>query len=231
MPTIKKYILFDLDETLYPRGAGLMQEIGRLISLYMEDKLGLPPALVTCLRREYFQHYGTTMRGLQINYGIDRDEYLEYVHDIRLEDYIGPNKALDKVLADIDLEKVVFTNASAEHARRVLKVLGIERHFKYIVDVRAMNFLSKPNPAAYQRILEILGATGPQCIFVEDRVRNLRQARELGMTTILVDGNPDADADVVDFAISDVVEVGEVVKQIQREERIIRLDTAAGPKK
>jgi putative hydrolase of the HAD superfamily len=214
MPTIKKYILFDLDETLYPRGAGLMQEIGRLIHSYVEEKLGLPSELVARLRHEYFQNYGTTMRGLQINYGIDPDEYLAYVHDIRLEDFIGPNEALDKVLADIDLEKVVFTNASDEHARRVLKVLGIEQHFKCIVDVRAMHYLSKPNPAAYQRILEILGATAPQCILVEDNVRNLRRAKELGMTTVLVDGHPDPDTDVVDFIISDVVEVGEVVKKI-----------------
>ncbi len=217
MPTNKKYILFDLDETLYPRDAGLMQEIAHLISLYMEEKLGLPPELVAHLRREYFQHYGTTMRGLQIEHHIDPDDYLAYVHNIRLEDYIGPNQALDKVLADIDLEKAVFTNASEEHARRVLKVLGIEHHFKWIVDVRAMHFLSKPNPESYQRILEILGATAPQCILVEDNVRNLRQAKQLGMTTILVDGHPGADAAVIDFAIRDVVEVGKVVKKIQQE--------------
>ncbi len=217
MSTSKKYILFDLDETLYPRGVGLMQEISRLIHSYMQEKLNLPAELGVRLRHEYFKNYGTTMRGLQINYEIDSEEYLEYVHDIRLEDYIGPNEALDKMLADIALEKVVFTNASEEHARRVLKVLGIARHFKCIVDVRAMRYLSKPNPAAYQRTLEILGATAPQCILVEDSVRNLREAKRLGMTTILVDGHPDADTSVVDFAISNVVEVGEVVKKIQRE--------------
>ena len=207
-----KYILFDLDETLYPRGAGLMKEIGHRISLYMKERMGLDPAQVSRLRREYYERYGTTMRGLQINYEIDPDDYLSYVHDIPLEEYIQPNGALDLVLNGIELEKIVFTNASEEHARRVLRVLGIERHFSRIVDIRAVNYLSKPNLKAYQRILDILGATGGECLIVEDNIRNLREAKKLGMITILVDGDPD---ESVDFVIEDVTEVGRVVRELQ----------------
>ena len=34
--------LFDLDNTLYPKSCGLMQEIGDRINLYMVERLGYP---------------------------------------------------------------------------------------------------------------------------------------------------------------------------------------------
>ena len=36
-----KYILFDLDETLYPREAGLMAAISERILLFMTQKVGI----------------------------------------------------------------------------------------------------------------------------------------------------------------------------------------------
>jgi len=206
-----KYILFDLDETLYPSRSGLMAGIGELMSRYMEERLDMPPGEIPTLREHYYHVYGTTMRGLQIHHGIDPEDYLAYVHNIPIEDYIGPNDELDRVLAEIETEKVVFTNASAEHARRVLAVLGIERHFSHIIDVRALGYIAKPDPEAYQRALEILGAEGDECLIVDDRVRNLAPAKELGMITVLVGSEKTADAD---FVIGEVAEIGEVVQTL-----------------
>jgi putative hydrolase of the HAD superfamily len=206
-----KYVLFDLDETLYPSRSGLMAAISELMSRYMEERLDMPLSEILALREHYYHVYGTTMRGLQIHHGIVPEDYLAYVHDLPLENYIGPNDELDRVLAEIEAEKVVFTNASAEHARRVLKVLGIERHFNCIIDVRALGFLSKPNPEAYRRALAILDAAGDECLIVDDRARNLSPAKELGMTTVLVGSEKTAD---VDFVIGEVTEIGEVVQTL-----------------
>ena len=213
-----KFTLFDLDETLYPSRSGLMTAIGELMSRFMEKRLDMPPSGVPALREHYYHVYGTTMRGLQIHHGIDPEDYLAYVHDIPLEDYIGLNDELDRVLAEIEMEKAIFTNASAEHARRVLKVLGIERYFSRIIDVRATGYIAKPDPKAYQRALAILGAEGHECLLVDDRIRNLAPAKELGMVTVLVSEdetgprqNPSQDAD---FVIGEVAEIGEVVQTL-----------------
>lgn len=214
-----KYLLFDLDETLYPSRSGLMADIGQLMSRFMEERLEMPPAAVLALRDHYYRTYGTTMRGLQIHHGIDPEDYLAYVHDIRLEDYIGPNDELDKVLAEIETEKVIFTNASAEHAHRVLKVLGIERHFNRIIDVRILGYIAKPAPEAFRSALEMLGAEGDECLLVDDNARNLATAQELGMTTVLVANddetalrqNPSQNAD---FVIGEVAEIGEVMRSL-----------------
>lgn len=207
-----KYILFDLDDTLYPAETGLMAAIGQRILLYMQERMGLDPVAARNLRHHYLQTYGTTLRGLQIHYHIDPDDYLAYVHDVPLDDYLQPNAALDRALAEIQAEKIVFTNATSEHARRVLRCLGIEHHFRCIIDLRIMHYVNKPQPGAYRCALNILRARPEECLMVEDSVPNLRPAKEMGMTTVLVNGSG---GDGVDFAIDDVTQLGEVLKRIR----------------
>lgn len=213
-----KYILFDLDDTLYPKATGLMAAIGQRIHQYIEERVGLDPVGARDLRRHYLQTYGTTLRGLQVNYNVDTEEYLAYVHDVPLGDYLKPDEALDKVLAEIQVEKIVFTNATTEHARRVLQCLGVERHFNCIVDLRATNYVNKPQPGAYRCVLDILGARPEECLMVEDSLRNLRPAKEMGMVTVLVNSSG---GDGVDFAIDDVTQVGEVFRRA-RDSRLER---------
>jgi len=184
-------LLCDLDDTLYPPHAGLMKAVGDRISRYMVERVGIPPDVTQQLRRHYHDEYGTSMRGLIVNHSIDPESYLGFVHDLPLEQYIQPSAALDEMLTSIPLRKVIFTNASREHARRVLNVLGVQHHFERIIDVRDFGFHSKPHPLAYQRGLQILGACPPQCIIIDDSARNLAPAKEMGMTAVLVgDGQP-----------------------------------------
>jgi putative hydrolase of the HAD superfamily len=155
------------------------------------------------------------MRGLQVNHQIDPDEYLRYVHDIPLEQLLQPNPKLDSVLAGLPQRKVVFTNASREHAERVLDRLAIRHHFVRIVDVRDMDYESKPQAIAYRRICELLEVEPQECLLVEDNVRNLHPAKALGMTTVLVgDGNQAGD-ESVDFAICCVEHIDQVLAELE----------------
>ena len=206
-------ILFDLDDTLYPRSAGVLGQVRELILRYMRTHLNLAPEEAEALRRHYLQAYGTTMRGLQIHHQIDADEFLDYVHDIPLDDYLQPNPALDRALASLPQQKVVFTNASREHAERVLDTLGVRRHFDRIVDVRDVEFESKPQAGAYRRICQMLALRPEECALVEDNVHNLRPAKELGMTTILVGEEGEADSAVVDYTIPRIEEIAEVLNR------------------
>lgn len=201
-------ILFDLDDTLYPRSSGIMVEIRRLILDYIQMRLDLAPEEADALRDRYLQAYGTTMRGLQMNHQVDPEEYLRHVHEIALHDYLKPNPELDAVLGTIPQEKIIFTNASREHAERVLEVLGIRRHFCRIVDVRDMEYESKPQPAAYSRICRVLGVEPEECVLVEDNVRNLCPAKEIGMTTVLVGDGSQARHQCVDHAVERIEEIG-----------------------
>lgn len=204
-----RFLIFDLDETLYPRNAGLMQEIGVRINRYLIENLHLPQAQANELRKRYYSQHGTALRGLVVERpDVDPEDYLHFVHDIRLTDYIGPDPALAEMLRSIPLTKVIFTNATTEHAQNVLNILGIAEQFADIVDVRRVEYVSKPNAEAYERLLNILQATGDECILIEDSARNLLPGKALGMTTILVDSD---DCAQVEYCLHDVLEVKTVV--------------------
>lgn len=209
-----RMMLFDLDETLYPPRAGVMPEIRRMMLRYLCEEMGLPEEEAEALRRRYFATYGTTMRGLQLNHQIDPEVFLRYVHDIPLERYVRPNPALDAVLAGIPQEKVVFTNASREHAERVLELLGIRPRFSRVIDVRDVGYESKPQPAAYRRACELLGLPPGECLIVEDNLRNLEPAKAMGMTTVLVEDGAGSAEGGADVHIHRIEEIGEVMARL-----------------
>jgi putative hydrolase of the HAD superfamily len=212
--------LFDLDETLYPSRAGVMDEIRRLMIRYLMERLGVSREEAEALRRHYFSTHGTTMRGLQINHHIDPDEYLAYVHNIALDRFLAANPRLDEVLGGLTQSKIVFTNASRQHAERVLDILGIRRHFQQIVDVRDADYICKPEPLAYQAICDRIGARPEECLLVEDNVRNLEPAKALGMVTVLVQdgGMSPGYAPAVDYVISSIEDIGAVVSRLAEAE-------------
>jgi putative hydrolase of the HAD superfamily len=209
-----RYLLFDLDETLYPRDAGVMQAIRLRIRRYIVEIMGYTAEEADAMARRYHQEYGTSMRGLMINHGIDADHFLTFVHDFPL-DGLAPNPLLDELLARLPGEKVIFTNANRSHAERVLAQLEIRRHFSQIVDVTAVGYVSKPIPEAYLRCLSLLQARAAECILIEDVGRNLTPARQLGMITVLVDGDPTDDAD---YTIDSIMDLGSVMAAISHEQ-------------
>jgi putative hydrolase of the HAD superfamily len=211
-----KYVLFDLDNTLYREDSGLMDAISRHISQYMVEKVGLEPAEVERLRTEYWHEYGTSLRGLMIHYHIDPTDYLAYVHDLNVSDYLKPDLALQAMLARMNGEKDIFTNATTEYAQRVLTALDIASYFSRIFDIEFLDYVNKPQKAAYRRVLEALPAKGPECLIVEDSVRNLMPAKELEMVTVLVDDGKPTPKEYVDFVVDGIYGLGEVVRKLHR---------------
>ena len=183
-----EFILFDLDETLYPSSNGLMNLIRDRIVEYMVVRLGWSRDEAEERRQRYVREYGVTLDGLHKLHGVDVGDYMEYVHAVPHSEYIEPNPALDRMLGRLRPSKAIFTNASQSHARRVLSALGVSTsHFQCIFDFEAAGFYPKPDPEAYRRILARLGARGDQCVLVEDNLRNLETAKSVfGMTTVLV---------------------------------------------
>lgn len=180
-------LFFDLDDTLYPQSNGLWNAIRDRMHAYMAEIVAMPPEEIEALRQHYLVTYGTTLRGLQIHYQVDTDKYLDYVHDLPLDQFIFPDPKLGKLLASLPQRKVIFTNADIHHARRVLAVLQLGDCFEQIIDIRALGFTCKPDPSAYSLALKIAGVTDPQkCILFDDAPRNLAPAQAQGWYTVLV---------------------------------------------
>jgi putative hydrolase of the HAD superfamily len=204
-------ILFDLDNTLYPRELGIFDRVVARIRNYMTDRMGFEEGLARELRQEYVRKYGSTLRGLMIHQNVDPDEYLGYVHDVGVEAMLSPSRPLQELLQCIPLSKVLFTSSHRPHAVRVLQCLGVEHHFPSIFDITLTRYIPKPNPEPYHQVLETLRLAGEKCMMIEDVPANLQPAKELGMTTVLVGASSGAVDGFVDYAIEDILELRKVL--------------------
>ena len=198
-------VLFDLDNTIYPASSGMMKGIDVRITEYVQNLLGLEIEQARELRQHYYRTYGTTLHGLQRHHAVDAEHYLGHVHDLAIESFLTSDAELDQLLSELKATKAIFTNSPVEYAQRVLRAIGIERHFEHIFDIRFSGFRPKPDPIVYQSVLDTLRVDGAAAILVEDSPQNLPPARALGMTTILIGELSDADAALADYVTPDVL--------------------------
>ena len=177
-------IIFDLDDTLYPPSTEIWDRISARIYDYMIRKVGIAENEAEQTHRHYFTTYGTTMRGLMIHHHIDPEEYLTYVHEPSLGQFITANQQLRSMLLNLPQRKIIFTNASRPHAERILKGLGVEDLFHTIIDIMDVQPFCKPMNEAFQIALQKIEAVPQESIFIDDSIHNLDEAKALGLLTI-----------------------------------------------
>lgn len=177
--------IFDLDNTLYPAGSNLFAQISARMGEYIMRLLDLDAEAARVVQKRLFTTYGTTMRGLMTEHSIDPHGFMAHVHDIDLS-VIDRAPALDAALDRLSGRKLVFTNGSVRHAERVLERLGIARHFEVLFDIAAAEFMPKPDPAGYRKLIANHGVVPNRSAMVEDMARNLEPAAALGMLTLWV---------------------------------------------
>jgi pyrimidine 5'-nucleotidase len=194
-------IFFDLDDTLYPSTNGLRQILRNRIELYMMEIMKISPEIVPNLRKELFLKYGTSLRGLSTEYSINEQEFLDFVHDVPLKNYIQPDPNLRMTLELYPQKKVIFTNADTNHANRVIGILGLEGVFDQIIDIRDIHPYCKPQIEAFQKALLLARVNDPhECVMIDDAHRNLLSAKEMGLFTIQIgldDCPPNIDASII----------------------------------
>jgi putative hydrolase of the HAD superfamily len=188
-----RYALFDLDNTIYPKSCGLMGEIGNRINCYMIERLGIREDAVSEKRVAFLKTWGTTLNALRRHYSVDPDEFLDFVHDIPLDRFLQRDPDLDRMLGRLELRKVIFTNADARHARRVLSRTGILKHFETIIDIHLLEFVNKPDRRAFTQAMDFIGARPEECLLIEDSQTNIMAAKEIGMITVMVGGEDRVD--------------------------------------
>jgi putative hydrolase of the HAD superfamily len=177
--------VFDLDNTLYPPSCNLFAQIDAKMRVFICNFLNIGPDEAYRLQKEYYRGHGTTLAGLMKLHNVNPDDFLAVVHDIDVS-VIPPNPALARVLATLPGRRLVFTNGTVAHAKRVLSQIGIHDHVEEIFDIVHADFVPKPHVATYERFLGLHGIDPKRAAMFEDLDRNLEPAHALGMTTVLV---------------------------------------------
>ena len=177
--------VFDLDNTLYPAQHDLWGQIDARMKAYITDLLGLTPDEAFALQKDYYRRYGTSLRGLMLEHGVEPDAFLAHVHDVDLSG-LDASPRLAAAIEALPGEKLVYTNGSEQHARNVLQKLGMGGHFAAVHDIVAAEFHPKPTEEAYLRFLRAHGVDPGRAVMFEDLARNLEVPHRLGMVTVLV---------------------------------------------
>lgn len=177
--------MFDLDNTLYPQTADLWPKIDARITLFMMRLFGLDAISLRALQKHYYRRYGTTLRGLMEEHGVDAAAYLSYVHDIDRSS-LTHNHSLAQAIAALPGRKLILTNGSRDHAIATARQLGIDHLFEDVFDIIASEFVAKPEEGAYTRFFERMAVDPKRAALFEDLPRNLVVPHIKGMTTVLL---------------------------------------------
>ena len=201
--------IFDLDLTLYPPEANIMAQVRDRIALFVQDYFKISADEAHHIRYNYWQKYGTTLGGLMQEHAVEPHGYLDFVHDVDMS-LLTPAPELRKLIAALPGRKLVFTNADAPYAERVLAARGLSDLFEDIFDIHRMEHRPKPHRDSYVSFCQELEISTKDALFVEDSAQNLVPAKALGMTTIWVKHAGEADSsgleDHIDHEIADVTQ-------------------------
>jgi putative hydrolase of the HAD superfamily len=177
--------VFDLDNTLYPHHLNLWQQVDERIRDYIARYLKVTAEEAFRLQKDYYKRYGTSMRGLMTEHGMEPDDFLDFVHQID-HSPLTPNAALGAAIEVLPGRKLILTNGTRRHADAVLARLELAGHFDDVFDIVAAELEPKPSPQTYDRFLKAHNVDAARTAMFEDLARNLVVPHALGMTTVLV---------------------------------------------
>jgi len=177
--------IFDLDNTLYRADSNLFAQIESRMTEFIAHRLDVHPGEAYALQHLYYRSYGSTLSGLVQCDHVDPEEFLSYVHDIDLSP-LHPEPKLRPAIMRLPGRRYIFTNGCRHHAQRVLDQIGLGGMWDGIWDIRTLNWVPKPQPEAYSRIVEAGRFNPHAAAMFEDMAHNLAPAYAIGMTTVLL---------------------------------------------
>jgi len=209
LQTIDTWI-FDLDNTLYPPSSRLFELIDARMGAFIANLLGCDLGAARRVQKQFFHDHGTTLAGLMRHHDVMPEAFLVDVHDIAL-DRLTPCARLAGRIAALPGRRIIFTNADADYAARVLDARGLGGLFEAICDIRATSYVPKPQAAAYDHLVSAFAIDPARSLFVEDMARNLSPAKALGMTTLWLDngaesGHRDIESAHIDYRAADLAD-------------------------
>ena len=177
--------VFDLDNTLYPPDMRLFDQIEVRMTDWVMRALNVDRARADHLRAYYWQTYGTTLAGLMREHDVDPGPYLTEVHDIDFS-VLSPDPALAQSISALPGRRIIYTNACAPYAEKVLAARGLAGLFDAIYGVEHADFHPKPDARAFATVFARDGLDPRRGAMFEDDSRNLAVPHSLGMRTVHV---------------------------------------------
>ena len=185
-----KYLLLDLDGVCYGKHNNYSLEkvfgqVSNRMTKFISEKLKINEKKAKELQTNYFYKYNTSLNGLMIHHGIPPQEFLKYVHNIDLS-FMKKDIVMRNELVQLDMEKFIFTNGSAEHAKNILTHLGIYDLFgrEKVFDIEDAKYIPKPEAKTFDLMTKKFGINPKETIYIEDIAKNLSIGHKRGCSTV-----------------------------------------------
>jgi pyrimidine 5'-nucleotidase len=184
-----RVIFFDCDDCLYFDGWTVARQITKKIDEWCVEK-GLPSGEAY----ELYKRHGTALKGLLVEGFMEHceeavDDFLHAVHDVKYHS-LSRDEELRKMLIRLkDIPKYIFTASARHHAERCLDVLGIRDLFEDIIDTKSVGLHTKYSREAFEIAMRIAGVPmeeAERCLFLDDSVKNIKAAQQIGWRCVLV---------------------------------------------
>jgi putative hydrolase of the HAD superfamily len=210
-----KYLLLDLDGVCYGKHNNYSLEkvfgqVSQRMTMFISEKLKIDMEEAKKLQTDYFYKYNTSLNGLMIHHDIPPEEFLKFVHTIDLS-FMKEDKIMRNELEKLDMEKFIFTNGSAEHAKNILTHLGVYDLFgrDKVFDIKDAGYVPKPEAKTFDLMVEKFGLNPKETIYIEDIAKNLSIGYERGCATVwLINdehfGKMDSDKDYITHKIENL---------------------------
>ncbi len=210
-----KYLLLDLDGVCYGKHNNYSLEkvfgqVSQRMTMFISEKLKIDMEEAKKLQTDYFYKYNTSLNGLMIHHDIPPEEFLKFVHTIDLS-FMKEDKIMRNELEKLDMEKFIFTNGSAEHAKNILTHLGVYDLFgrDKVFDIKDAGYVPKPEAKTFDLMVEKFGLNPKETIYIEDIAKNLSIGYERGCATVwLINdehfGKMDSDKDYISHKIENL---------------------------
>lgn len=177
--------IFDLDDTLYPRSAGLHEQMKARVVRFIADLMNLNAAEAEAVHGDYYERYGATLQGLMELHGVAPVPFLDFVHTIDLSP-LSRDDLLVKALEALPGRRIVFTNSSRRHAASVLEAMNMADLFEATYSIEDCGFIGKPQRSAYASIVATHAIDPRTSAMFDDRIGNLVVPHDLGIRTVLI---------------------------------------------
>ncbi len=178
-------LLIDLDNTVYPEDSNIFAQIDLKMKSFIAENLNVSLDEAFKIQKKYFVDNGTTLRGLMLYHNVQPEKFLNYVHEIDLSN-IKKNKELSDELKKYNGKKIIFTNGSDKHAKKVLKKIGLYKTIDHIFDIIKADYIPKPDISTYQKVIKEYSLDPRKTIMIDDLPNNLKTAKGLGIKTVLI---------------------------------------------
>jgi len=183
--------VIDLDNTLYAADNGVFARMDAKMNAYIQRELDVNLDEANRLRIQYWQQYGSTLKGLMKHHGHDAEPFLKEAHDVNAHELLQSQPELRQILNGIDAKKVIHTNGTKEHAESILSALGILQDFDAIYDIRFNQYTPKPCQQTLLQLFKAEQVDQEAVLVIDDMENNLQVAKDLGAKTVWI--HPEAE--------------------------------------